>query len=78
MSTKVKVKILADQATAATLRTLVGKVAAAELATSPEEVQVMAWLLEMAREISMAQADRLSLVPSFDRGHELVLAERSR
>ena len=73
MGTKVKVKILADQSTAATLRTLVNKVAAAELASTPEEVQVMAWLLEMAREINVAQADRLSLVPSFDRGHEMVL-----
>jgi CRP-like cAMP-binding protein len=69
---KVKVKIAADTSTAAALRVMVRKYANAELASTPEEVQLMAWLLEMSREITMAQADRLSLAAS-DRGHEMVL-----
>lgn len=71
MSAKVKVKIAADPATAAGLRTMVQKYATAELATSSDEVQLMAWLLEMAREINMAHADQMAM--ESDRGHEWVL-----
>lgn len=73
MNTKVKVKVNADAATASALRSMVQKYADAELATSTGEVQLMAWLLEMSREITLASADRLSLAPS-DRGFEMVLA----
>ena len=72
MGQKVKVKIAADQATAAQLRSLVKKVADAELATTTADVQTMAWLLEIAREINLAHADSIAL--ESDRGFEMVLA----
>ena len=67
---RVKVKIAADPSTAAALRALVQKVADAEIATTTDDVQVMAWLLELAREINMASADRMAL--DSDRGREWV------
>lgn len=71
---RVKVKIDADQSTAAGLRSFVQKVAAAEVCTSPDDVQITAWLLELARAINTAGADRLAM--AHDRGHEMVLARR--
>lgn len=67
---KVKVKIAADSSTAVALRNFVKKVADAEIATTTEEVQLMAWMLEMSREISFASATNLRFA---DRGHEMVL-----
>lgn len=73
-TSRVKVKINADQSTATALRTLVQKVADADLATTPDDVQVMAWLLELAREINMAGATQLAM--NHDRGHEMVLVRQ--
>jgi hypothetical protein len=68
---KVKVKIAADQHTAAQLRKFVQKAADAGVATTTADVATMAWLLEMAREINLAQADHIAL--QSDRGFEMVL-----
>lgn len=67
---RVRVKLAADPHTATALRALVQKVVDAEVATTPDDVRVMAWLLEVAREINMASASHIALAS--DRGFEWV------
>lgn len=72
---KVKLKLSADQGTAAGLRSLVAKVNESGIALTAEDVQTCAWLLEAAREISIASASHLRLV---DFGTVNVMPERAR
>ena len=58
---KVKVKINADKTTAKALREFAKKIAASEIATSTEEVQLIAWFMEIAREIDNASVQHLRL-----------------
>src|SRR5690606_32406320 len=69
---RIKVKIAADARTAGALRHLIAKVNESGMELTDEDVQVCAWLMEVAREINVASAARLQLA-GFDRGHEMVL-----
>lgn len=69
---KVKVKIAADKSTAKALRQFATRLAKEEVAKTVEEVQLVAWFYEIAREIDNASTANLRIVEN-DRGHEMVL-----
>jgi len=72
---KTKLKIAADETTAAGLRSLIAKVNESDITLTSDDVQICAWLLECAREISLASCAHLSLV---DHGNERVWPQRGR
>ena len=65
---KVKVKISADQSTAAGLRTLLAKINESGLALDGDDVAVCGWLMEIAREINLASAGQMRLAGTENRG----------
>lgn len=70
---KVKVKIAADKSTAKALRAFATKIAQAEIATTTEEVKLIAWFYEIAREIDNASTANLRVIDGSPRGHEMIL-----